>query len=56
MPMNDKINCHIIQMMDRIIINLIKLIAINNIIIPLSISNTFENPKVLQNFIIVLKK
>ena len=29
MPMNNKINCHIIQMLDKIIINLNKLIAIN---------------------------
>lgn len=56
MPMNNKINCHIIQMLDKIIINLNKLIAINNRIIPLSINNTFENLKVLQNFIIILKK
>lgn len=53
MPMNNKINCHIIQMLDKIIINLNKLIAINNRIIPLSINNTFENLKVLQNFIII---
>lgn len=56
MPMNNKINCHIIQMLDKIIINLNKLITINNRIIPLSINNTFENLKVLQNFIIILKK
>lgn len=56
MPMNNKINCHIIQMLDKIIINSNKLIAINNRIIPLSINNTFENLKVLQNFIIILKK
>ena len=43
-------------MLDKIIINLNKLIAINNRIIPLSINNTFENLKVLQNFIIILKK
>lgn len=54
--MNNKINCHIIQMLDKIIINLNKLIAINNRIIPLSINNTFENLKVLQNFIIILSK
>lgn len=56
MPMNNKINCHIIQVLDKIIINLNKLIAINNRIIPLFINNTFENLKVLQNFIIILKK
>lgn len=49
MPMNNKINCRIIQMLDKIIINLNKLIAINNRIIPLSTNNTFGSAKVLQN-------